>query len=965
MPNFVPQIRVFLASPGDVNEERAVVLQVLDMLEYDPLFRKEGTGGVSIHAVAWDKPGGDAPMRATMTPQTAIRQGLPSPSECDIVLVLFWSRMGTPLPFPEYQKTDGSVYLSGTEWEFRDAFDAERENGKPITLIYRRTEEPKIDLKNRDAFEQYHKVLGFFDQFRDASTGALLGGFNEYENPEDLRQKLITHLRMLLHELLSDVSLLIADAPTAGFEEAPPLWEGSPFPGLRPFYEADAPIFFGRGLEVAQLVKVIEANRFAAVVAASGSGKSSLVAAGLIPRLKANAIVSDKVGSADWRFARFTPDEADNPLEALFHALTKAFPEHAVSPFMIEQEKDAFISSITKNPKALISICDALVAEAKAPQWTEILLFIDQFEELFTLASPTDREVLVSVLDAVNNSTRLRCVITMRSDFYANCLELPVLAELLKSGTYPLTVPTAGALVEMIKYPADRAGLTWDDGLPEKIQSDTGTGAGALALMAYALDELYHLAGDAKTLTYDDYNSLGGVEGAIGKRAENTFSELELDNKDHILQHVFRELVTVDERGTATRQRANLNRFNEHQKLLISAVVNARLLTANVVGTPFLVSEDGQKPVPTHNPHATVEVAHEAIFRSWERLKDWIASAQEDLILLRQVRTAAAEWHKRGEDYLRWNHERLSLVYAMQGRLHPELTDIEQQFIEPEQARLICELETLPKDATSHERRRDIGDRLAVIGDPRKGVGVVDGLPDMDWIEVKGSDGQYTFEFGEFEVPDFYISKYLVTYPQYQVFADSDYDNLLWWEGFPERYQLQKLGDQRTKIANTPRDNISWYQSVAFSRWLDAKLRDAGLLPDDGLEVRLSTEWEWQWVAMNGLDTYDYPCGEWQEGYVNTFEAGLSRTTAVGMYPHGQSVSGALDMSGNLWEWCLNDYGNPDVMDGYGNKESKVLRGGSFANNHHNACASSRNNNLPFYANFNYGCRLVVSRPLG
>ena len=187
MQNF-SQIRIFLASPGDVNEERAVALEVFDMLEYDPLFKRDGTGGVSIHAVAWDKPGGDTPMRATKTPQTAIKEGLPTPSACDVVLVLFWSRMGTPLPHPEYQKDDGTPYLSGTEWEFWNATNAERERGKPITLIYRRTEKPDIDIDNEAAIDQYRSVGKFFKQFRDAS-GALTGGVNEYDTPENLRVK--------------------------------------------------------------------------------------------------------------------------------------------------------------------------------------------------------------------------------------------------------------------------------------------------------------------------------------------------------------------------------------------------------------------------------------------------------------------------------------------------------------------------------------------------------------------------------------------------------------------------------------------------------------------------------------------------------------------------------------------------------------------------------------------------------
>ena len=166
--------------------------------------------------------------------------------------------------------------------------------------------------------------------------------------------------------------------------------------------------------------------------------------------------------------------------------------------------------------------------------------------------------------------------------------------------------------------------MTWDDGLPERIQSDTGSDTGALALMAYALDELYHTSQAAdQRLTFAAYHAIGGVEGAIGKRAEIAFEKLALPDKDRLLQRVFRELVTVDERGTATRQRAALGKFDSDERALIRAFADARLL---------VTQED------------TVEVAHEAVFRSWAWLKNWIAESQEDLILLRQVRAAADEW---------------------------------------------------------------------------------------------------------------------------------------------------------------------------------------------------------------------------------------------------------------------------------------------------------------------------------
>ncbi|MBE2267888.1 MAG: ATP-binding protein [Anaerolinea sp.] len=708
----VPQIRVFIASPGDVNEERAVALQVLDILEYDPRFRQGGIGGVSIHAVAWDKEGSGTAMRASMTPQTAIRAGLPQPSECDIVLVFFWGRVGTPLPYPEYQKDDGTPYLSGTEWEYLNAITAERAHGKPVTLVYKRIKKPRIDLDNAEQVAQYQAVQTFFKQFRDPATSALVGGFNEYKTPEELKVLLLLHLPNIVSSILNSEDLKPsagAIVPERSLVDAPPLWTGSPFPGLRSFTEADAPIFFGRGQETSDLVSRVEESRFVAVVAASGSGKSSLVAAGLIPRLKkANAIVSGATGSKDWRFVRFTPGQEASPFAALFSALRDAFPEYKVDPFELPSRRKSFVESITADPASFVEVCDALLSEAKAPVWAEILFFVDQFEELFTLVREQDRAPFVALLEAIFASRRLRCVVTMRSDFTAQAIDNPTLAKLMNQGNYMLAVPTAGALIEMIKRPAERAGLTWEEGLPERIQSDTGSDTGALALMAYALDELYQAAGD-KYLTFAAYNALGdptkninGVEGAIGKRAEIAFEKMDLPNKDGVLQRVFRELVTVDERGTATRQRALLSKFDMDERALIDSFASERLL----------VTEDDR-----------VEVAHEAVFRSWERLKKWIEDEQEDLILLRQMRSTAAEWKKKGTPDLLWTYELQKPVFAMIARHQPKLDEHERQFMIPEYQRLLDELRD-PK--TSPKRRRTIGERLAALpsGDPRRAIGV-------------------------------------------------------------------------------------------------------------------------------------------------------------------------------------------------------------------------------------------------
>jgi formylglycine-generating enzyme required for sulfatase activity len=886
--------------------------------------------------------------------------------------------MGTPLPHPEYQKDDGTPYLSGTEWEYLDAVTAERAHGKPITLIYRRTEEPPVDRKDRKALAQYHAVLDFFDQFRDPNTGALIGGVNEYRDPEDLRQKLVNHLRVVIDGILTGLDSAASAGPALSSPPplprvaAPPLWEGSPFPGLRAFMEQDAPIFLGRGQETSELVKRVATSRFVGVVAASGSGKSSLVAAGLIPRLRAGAIVTADTNSKEWRVVRLTPGTNPNggPFAALFMALCEAFPEHAVSPFMLPQEKRAFVDSISADPNTLIEIGEALLREAKAPTWAEILFFVDQFEELFTVVKPADRALFVALLDVIQRSKRLRCIVTMRSDFYADCLELPVLAGLLKEGTYPLAVPTAGALYEMITRPAERAGLTWDEGLPGRILNETGSEAGALALMAYALDELYNASqgrGD-KRLTFDAYAAIGGVEGAIGKRAEAVFAGLTMPDKDRLLQRVFRELVTVNPTtGAATRQRAAASGFSADEMVLIHALADARLL----------VTYDH-----------TVEVAHEAVFRSWERLRCWIVEAQEDLILLRQVRSAAEEWARRGQpDFLRWPAERLTPVYEMLRRQEPSLNEIERDFIEPEQERLLREIDNI---ATDHKRRRWIGERLATIGDTRSGIGVArNGIPQIDWLPVE-LGGQIEIEGHSFTVQPFYVAKYLITYLQFQTFLDAPdgFEDARWWQDFPDEYVKQPMSTAVAQYDNYPRDSVSWYQSVAFARWLNAKYHEYGLFemlfgadqpspptplptaaPGEGpgvrgkWELRLPMEWEWEWMAQSGTETREYPWGDWDDKpRANTREAGLGdRSTAVGMYPHGVAYCGAFDVAGNLWEWCQNDYKDLTIINGFANNRSKVLRGGSFDSSLISAACACRDINYPSVRNANVGLRLVVA----
>ncbi len=270
--------------------------------------------------------------------------------------------------------------------------------------------------------------------------------------------------------------------------------------------------------------------------------------------------------------------------------------------------------------------------------------------------------------------------------------------------------------------------------------------------------------------------------------------------------------------------------------------------------------------------------------------------------------------------------------------------------------------EQLKDETLDHETRAQIGEELNRIGDTRAGVGLrPDGLPDIAWCRVDVSAEKRLFRnergqvYGEFVLKPFSIAKYPVTYQQFRTFHESPdgFNNEQWWEGLTEKYRQQEILDQRSLFDNHPRDSVSWYQAVAFARWLDAKY--AGEMPST--EIRLPLEWEWQWAAQ-GYDERSYPWGKPDQHFANTRECRLGRTTAVGVYPQGQAWCGALDMSGNVWEWCLNEYGTPTHA-AYEGHNSRVLRGGSFVDVAEWAVCGSRFNDLPNRRLDYFGFRVV------
>jgi formylglycine-generating enzyme required for sulfatase activity len=258
--------------------------------------------------------------------------------------------------------------------------------------------------------------------------------------------------------------------------------------------------------------------------------------------------------------------------------------------------------------------------------------------------------------------------------------------------------------------------------------------------------------------------------------------------------------------------------------------------------------------------------------------------------------------------------------------------------------------------------------------DNRKGVSVISvagmALPDIDWVEIPAGEFIYQKKEKRFE-PTFCMARYPVTFAQFQTFLDDPqgFANPEWWQGLSADDDHRRApGEQAFKFGNHPRENASWYDAIAFCCWLTDQARQyPELLPgklagQTGWSLGLPTEWEWE-KAARGPSGLEYPYGKtFDSSKGNTRETRIGQTSAVGVFPQGASPYGVLDLSGNVWEWCLNERGKPQNI-GLGGTSLRVLRGGAWLFHLDLASAAYRDNFNPDNRNPNAGFRVVVRPP--
>ena len=434
-----------------------------------------------------------------------------------------------------------------------------------------------------------------------------------------------------------------------------------PYKGLSYFDESDADLFVGREALTAELTERVLSlatsrspfkTRFLAVVGASGSGKSSLVRAGLVPALRWNK------KSGDWQIHVLTPTA--HPLESLAACLTTDSGSVIATSTLIDD--------LARDQRSLqIFIKRQLPLENHA----RALLVIDQFEESFALCrSEEERASFIgSLLTAASETDGpVIVIITLRADFYAYCANYMQLREALAENQEYIGTMNDEELRRAIEEPAQRGRWEFEPGLVDLLLHDVGHEPGALPLLSHALFETWQRR-RGRTMTMSGYASSGGVRGAIAETAEAVFADQFSGDQRAIARKIFLRLTELgDEHSAAdTRRRATFNELilkPEEETAthgVLKALADARLI---------ITSED------------SAEVAHEALIREWPTLRGWLEENREGLRLHRQLTEAAQEWKETGRtpDIL-YRGARLGQAREWASTHKDEMNELEREFL--------------------------------------------------------------------------------------------------------------------------------------------------------------------------------------------------------------------------------------------------------------------------------------------
>jgi hypothetical protein len=469
-----------------------------------------------------------------------------------------------------------------------------------------------------------------------------------------------------------------------------------PYKGLAYFdcNEEDPKYFYGREKLTDQLLDHVRQNNFLAIVGASGSGKSSVLRAGLIYQLQQGRKLS---GSDQWQVYIVRPGE--HPLQSL----ALAFVDANLSPVERAKQLGDAEDLIKQGATGLRRLVQASTSR--------VVLVIDQFEEVFTLCKGTQqheeerRQFFTCLLGALSQTATnaeqyqaasLQIIIAMRADFFGKCLEQDYsgLAQQIQANLVTVTPMTPEELKQAIVAPAKKVELEIEPELVTEMLADVANAPGILPLLQYTLTELWKQRSD-NSLRVKTYAQLGGVMGSLKKRATEVYESFSEVQKAAV-RHIFLSLTQLGEGTEDTRRRVlKLDLVNErYPEALIDEVVQ-RLANEKLIVTSEMV-EKGE----ASGRVAVVDVAHEALIRHWDILRKWIEADRDNLRQKRKIEAAAEEWRERGK----------SKDYLLQGKLLADAKTFQK-----EQAGQLP-LSDFAKDFIQRSLKHKRNNRLQLIG---------------------------------------------------------------------------------------------------------------------------------------------------------------------------------------------------------------------------------------------------------
>ena len=646
------EVRVFVSSPGDAQFERMRLERVTERLN------GEFQGIVHIVPIRWETEF----YKAHQTFQAQI----PEAAQCDIVIAIFRSRLGSVLPADFRRMTNGEPYPSGTAYEVLTAIDASKAHGFPDVYVFRFPQPPSVQLddpKRNEIETQWQHLKAFFDAWFKTPSGEFKAAFQSFASTDDFEAQAEVLLRNWLEEKVLHGRSLTWPAEI----------KGSPFRGLAAFGAKHAPVFFGRSRDITKVIDRLKdaAEKgcpFLLVDGASGAGKSSLVRAGLVPRLTAAGVVP----SVDiWRVAVMRPAEiVGDPFAALARALLvaesdlpeaeqgrpPALPELSASDFPRADDLAALLAHADASaPKPILSTFSAIEQTAREKEGygravkVALLLVVDQLDELFGADIGNDiRARFAQLLRLLARSGRVWVIATLRADLFDHFLSQKDLKQLKDDGSsYDLAPPDAAALAEIVRAPAAAAGLVYEsdtktgERLDERLLADAER-ADLLPLLQFTLNQLFEARerrDHGGQLTFAAYRALGGLEGAVEKEAEAAFARLGATEQAR-LPRLLRELVAPAGDATMTAARAAFDirpvpladaAYDDASARLVQALIDARILLSS--------GEGGQ---------ATVRLAHARVLDSWQRASKIVADNADFYRIRAEVEEQRRRWDAAG-----------------------------------------------------------------------------------------------------------------------------------------------------------------------------------------------------------------------------------------------------------------------------------------------------------------------------